>query len=1025
MPREESPHRPSKYHKRDSRDSEYRKSDHREKREDRYSKSTRDSRDSRDERDEERDHRRKERTSKSSSTEYKDRGEVVSEPQRVGNSNSSSNSSLQKPPVVVDPVDEKTRQRREKLEQWRKQKELKQQQQQEVNSPSASINSPMEPTESPRPRQPSPSKDPKPTLQKPLKPSGLIRGIVKVPVPTPLPTLNLFADDDDEPIQPIRKLKLPPLSTTTTTEKDTEMEIVSEPAKSDEMQIEQDSLDAFMVDVTDQVHKINEMDLQRPHTESETFVDSDAEGEKVRINAGDSDSEDVGSDPEDILAAAAKQLAQKKKELAPTNHAVMNYEPFRKDFFIEAPEVSEMSEQQVADLRLELDGIKIRGVNCPKPVVKWTQFGLPSGVYEIIRRVLKYEKPSPIQAQAIPAIMSGRDVIGIAKTGSGKTICFLLPMFRHIKDQRGLDAGEGPIGLIMTPTRELAVQIHKECKQFTKILGLRAVCAYGGSPIKEQIDDLKRGAEIVICTPGRMIDLLCANRGRVTNLKRVTYLVLDEADRMFDLGFEPQVMRIVNNVRPSRQTVLFSATFPRQMEALARKILTKPVEITVGGRAIVADTVTQHVEIRNDESKFMRLLEILGNAFNEDSEAKVLVFVDRHESAEVLLRELARRGYTSAQTLHGGKDQNERDATILDFKTGMTNILIATSVAARGLDVKQLNIVINYECPNHMEDYVHRVGRTGRAGNKGTAYTFISQDEERFSVNIVKALTLSGAQVPPELQVMADEFLKKVNEGREKLGGSGFGGKGLDQLDQKREMVKKIQKREMANELGEEVEEDDDKTESGRKPVSDAAKDIEAMIEGKIVSVGLGIQSDGGASDPNALNAAKEVANRISEKVGGGGSQDILSKINSKFKDGTASIEEIKKMAAQKAAALLGSAMAATGGAGLPVEAGASPFIYNLEINDFPQKARWRVTNKEQIVTITEMTGAAITTRGSYFPPGKIPQGNERKLYLVIEGDSQISIDKAKNEIKRILTEATVASMESDMGGSLGRFKVV
>ena len=155
---------------------------------------------------------------------------------------------------------------------------------------------------------------------------------------------------------------------------------------------------------------------------------------------------------------------------------------------------------------------------------------------------MNYAAPTSIQCQAIPAIMSGRDVIAVAKTGSGKTIAFILPMLRHIKDQRPLENMEGPIGIIMTPTRELAVQIHKECKNFLKVLGLRAVCAYGGSPIKDQIAELKRGAEIVVCTPGRLIDLLCANSGRVTNLRRTTFLVLDEADRMFDMGFEPQVI---------------------------------------------------------------------------------------------------------------------------------------------------------------------------------------------------------------------------------------------------------------------------------------------------------------------------------------------------------------------------------------------------------------------------------------------------------------------------------------------------
>lgn len=226
--------------------------------------------------------------------------------------------------------------------------------------------------------------------------------------------------------------------------------------------------------------------------------------------------------------------------MATVDHSKVQYEPFRKDFYHPAPDVAELTEQDAENLRLALDGIKIRGIDCPFPVTKWSHCGLPSGVLEAIKR-LGYAAPTSIQSQAIPAIMSGRDIIGVAKTGSGKTIAFLLPMFRQIKDQRPLEQMEGPMALIMTPTRELAVQIHRDCKPFLKALNLRAVCAYGGSPIKDQIAELKKGAEIMVCTPGRMIDLLTANSGRVTNLKRVTYLVLDEADRMFDMGFEPQV----------------------------------------------------------------------------------------------------------------------------------------------------------------------------------------------------------------------------------------------------------------------------------------------------------------------------------------------------------------------------------------------------------------------------------------------------------------------------------------------------
>jgi len=529
---------------------------------------------------------------------------------------------------------------------------------------------------------------------------------------------SLFAenddDDDDQITRPSRPLKVlgssmdidKPISTegleenVTTT---TPMENGKRDQKEEEEE-EEDALEAYMVDVTEEHRRATD---EITNQEAELVIES-----KQEKNDEESESERSGSDSEDLIAMTAKRLA-KRKDVPTVDHNTMTYEPFRKDFFIEPVELSELTEEEVDMIRLELDGIKVQGKNPPKPIQKWTQFGLPPGVFEVIRKILKYEKPSPIQAQGIPAIMSGRDVIGIARTGSGKTIAFLLPMFRHIKDQRPLKAGEGPISLIMTPTRELAVQIHKECKHFTKVLGLRAVCAYGGSPIKDNIADLKRGAEIIICTPGRMIDLLCANGGRVANLTRVTYLVLDEADRMFDMGFEPQVMKIVNNIRPERQTVLFSATFPRQMEALARKILRRPLEITVGGRSVVCGDVTQFVEVRPDETKFLRLLEILGKWSADDPDGKALIFVDRQESADRLLSDLLRRGYP-CQSLHGGKDQSDRDTTISDFKTGNTNILIATSVAARGLDVKKLNLVINYDSPNHMEDYVHRVGRTGK-----------------------------------------------------------------------------------------------------------------------------------------------------------------------------------------------------------------------------------------------------------------------------------------------------------------------
>lgn len=214
-------------------------------------------------------------------------------------------------------------------------------------------------------------------------------------------------------------------------------------------------------------------------------------------------------------------------------------------------------------------------------------------------------------------------------------------------------------------------------------------------------------------------------------------------------------MKIINQIRPDRQTVLFSATFPRQMEALARKILRRPLEITVGGRSVVAPEIEQIVEVRTEETKFNRLLELLGRLTNDDPDARALIFVERQDGADKLLTELLRKSY-ACMSLHGGMDQVDRDQTIADFKTGTVPIVIATSVAARGLDVKQLKLVVQYDAPNHMEDYVHRAGRTGRAGNKGTCVTFVTPDQDRYALDIFKALQASDAKIPDELKALAE-----------------------------------------------------------------------------------------------------------------------------------------------------------------------------------------------------------------------------------------------------------------------------
>lgn len=409
-----------------------------------------------------------------------------------------------------------------------------------------------------------------------------------------------------------------------------------------------------------------------------------------------------------------------------------------------------------------------------------------------------------------------------------------------------------------------------------------------------------------------MIDLLAANSGRVTNLRRVTYIVLDEADRMFDMGFEPQVMKIIGNIRPDKQAVLFSATFPRQMEALARKTLQKPVEIIVGGRSVVAPEITQIVEVRSEDSKFIRLLELLGELYDKDEDARTLIFVDRQESADTLLRDLMRKGYP-CMSIHGGKDQVDRNSTIDDFKAGVVPVLVATSVAARGLDVKQLKLVVNFDAPNHLEDYVHRAGRTGRAGNTGTAVTFLTEEQERYSVDIAKALKQSGQPVPEPVQKMVDSFVEKVKSGKEKASGSGFGGKGLERLDQERDAARNRERK--TYKTGEEGEEED-KEEEKEDVVAKAASAVQPAVSAAapaLIGVPKGIDLDG-----------KITVHKTEVAPSASGSKNPLDRVGQAVADIHSRLNKTGQLRS-----------------GVPIDnkgPDAGAFHATLEINDFPRK---------------------------------------------------------------------------------------
>jgi ATP-dependent RNA helicase DDX46/PRP5 len=496
-----------------------------------------------------------------------------------------------------------------------------------------------------------------------------------------------------------------------------------------------------------------------------------------------------------------KILNEKNKKDLPVHE--FSTLPFTKTFYKECDFIKRLSNDDVKELRKH-DSVKIQGKAILKPILEWSQLGFPASIFEVLK-ALNFTSPTPIQCEGLPHIMNGNDFIGIAKTGSGKTIAFLLPLFRQLLSNPipplSATGGSTPRAIILTPTRELALQIAKTAKAFADKLGLKICKCYGGQSISKQISDLKKQADIIIGTPGRIIDLLCTNGGRILNLSYITYLVMDEADRMFDLGFEPQIFKILNVIRPDKQAVLFSATFPPKMQNLARKTLNNPIEVLIGNKNIVNENINQHFEIVPDEeSKFNKLLNILGNNYNEKN-GKVLIFIEKQTGCDSMVKKLIKRGYP-VMSLHGGKDQSERDGAIKDFQNGIIDIIVATSIASRGLDVDNLNLVINYDAPSHLEDYVHRVGRTGRGTNKGDAYTILTKDQEKCAFDLVKVLKAgindnsdnTGKQeIPAELLEMATKFEAKLKEGDVKFG-SGFSGKGLEKLQAIRERNENLEK---------------------------------------------------------------------------------------------------------------------------------------------------------------------------------------------------------------------------------------
>lgn len=399
---------------------------------------------------------------------------------------------------------------------------------------------------------------------------------------------------------------------------------------------------------------------------------------------------------------------------------------------------------------------------------------------DILRAVAEqgYQQPTPIQQQAIPAVLQGRDLMASAQTGTGKTAGFTLPLLQCLLDNNPHAKGQRPVrALILTPTRELAAQIGENVREYSRYLNIRSLVVFGGVSINPQMMKLRGGVDVLIATPGRLLDLEHQN---AVKLDKVEILVLDEADRMLDMGFIHDIRRVLAKLPARRQNLMFSATFSDDIKALAGKMLNNPLEVEVARRNTASEQVTQHVHLVDKKRK----RELLSHLIGQGNWQQVLVFTRTKHGANHLAEQLNKDGIRSA-AIHGNKSQGARTRALADFKSGDLRVLVATDIAARGLDIEELPHVVNYELPNVAEDYVHRIGRTGRAAATGEALSLVCVDEhkllrdiERLLKKEIPRLAIAGYEPDPSIKA------EPIQNGRG--GGRGQGGGGQNQGQRQR-----------------------------------------------------------------------------------------------------------------------------------------------------------------------------------------------------------------------------------------------
>jgi len=553
------------------------------------------------------------------------------------------------------------------------------------------------------------------------------------------------------------------------------------------------SLDVPVLPVASEKKKKNKKRKIEALVEAETVVEEVAEDtvselkpkkKKKKKNKDDNENTTpaavVESPMEELSTGETKVKKKKKKEKkleaeAEAEDAEDDFDVdsgvFKKNFYTpdavtEAMTKAEMKEYQAKE-NINIYG---KGRKQMKPLLRFEGLGFPSSIMSVCEG---FAQPTPIQAQCWPVLASGRDTIGIAETGSGKTLAFSIPALAHLAHRTKTEgrAGPGqPRMLIIAPTRELAMQSQEVLDAAGKGCGIRSVCVYGGVSKWGQKAELQKGVEVVVATPGRLLDLM---NEEVVDLDQVSYLVLDEADRMLDQGFERDIRQIVGRTHAGRQTALFSATWPDSVKELAHSFLSRPIKVTIGSEDLAAGTrITQIVEVVEDRAREGLLLKLLAK-YHASRKNRILIFALYKKEAARLEETLKRKGW-HAGSIHGDKSQDQRTLALEQFKSQQVPLLVATDVAARGLDIPDVDFVINYSFPLTIEDYVHRIGRTGRAGKTGVAHTFFQREggDKLRAGELVKVLKEANQEVPEAM----NEFDLNIKKKEHKLYGA-FGPK--------------------------------------------------------------------------------------------------------------------------------------------------------------------------------------------------------------------------------------------------------